>query len=169
MTGNKSLEELLGDKTLEKLLGSESENVKDQTVSEYLDVEKLKDVFEKNKTNDDLMGNKTNDDKVGNLNIAEGLKDKVSVEAGEGFVKITFDNSILFDSGKATLKTEAHTVLKSLYKSLKELEETNEILIEGHTDNVPINTSRYPSNWYLSSDRALAVLTYYVDLVISNT
>ena len=39
----------------------------------------------------------------------------------------------------------------------------NDIKIEGHTDNLPINTTQYPNNWYLSAARAISVATYFTD------
>ncbi len=60
---------------------------------------------------------------------------------------------LLFESGSADLKPEAKAVLDTLAEILKFL--PNKIRVEGHTDNKPINTVRFPSNWHLSVARAL--------------
>lgn len=84
-----------------------------------------------------------------------GLKGKVSVEEEREGVRITIQSPILFDSGKADLRPEALPVLDELIKILGE--SPNEVVVEGHTDNVPINTAEFPSNWELSTARAISV------------
>jgi chemotaxis protein MotB len=63
----------------------------------------------------------------------------------------------LFDSGSATLKPEGIKVVKKLAETLKDYPDTV-IHSEGHTDNKPISTGRFPSNWELSTARATAVI-----------
>ncbi|CUT00402.1 chemotaxis protein MotB, partial [Candidatus Kryptonium thompsonii] len=65
---------------------------------------------------------------------------------------------LLFESGSADLKPEAKAVLDTLAEILKFL--PNKIRVEGHTDNRPINTVRFPSNWHLSVARALNTAYY---------
>ncbi len=72
---------------------------------------------------------------------------------------INIDNSICFDSGSAVLKKEAKKSLSKISKTLYNFPDNN-IQIEGHTDNVSIRSRKYPSNWELSSARAMAVLKY---------
>jgi len=72
---------------------------------------------------------------------------------------INIDNSICFDSGSAILKKDVKHSLDKIAESLRDFPDNN-IQIEGHTDNVPIHTVRFPSNWELSAARALAVLRY---------
>jgi chemotaxis protein MotB len=74
-------------------------------------------------------------------------------------VQITLSDAALFDSGKAELKPDAQKILGGLAPFLKIL--PNEIAIEGHTDNVPITTAKFPSNWELSAQRAINVLHYF--------
>jgi len=95
------------------------------------------------------------------------LKDEI--EKGEIRLKryktktiINIDNSILFDSGRATLKKPVKTSLAKIADALINFPENN-IQIEGHTDDVPIKTAKYPSNWELSAARALAVLRFFSD------
>jgi chemotaxis protein MotB len=83
------------------------------------------------------------------------------VEVGisrEGIV-ISLAGNLLFDSGKSDLKPQGLVLLDSVAERLKTM--TNEIRIEGHTDNVPIATPLYPSNWELSSARAITVARYF--------
>jgi chemotaxis protein MotB len=72
---------------------------------------------------------------------------------------INIDDKISFDSGQAELKKGVLNALDKIAKILSDYPE-NSIVIEGHTDNVPISTKRFRDNWQLSSERALAVLAY---------
>ncbi|WP_042356002.1 OmpA family protein [Bacillus rubiinfantis] len=87
------------------------------------------------------------------------LQANVSIQDTKRGVEITFDEVILFDPGRATLKKSSYITLNSISKLLKQL--ANPISIEGHTDNVPIQNPKYPSNWELSSARAVSVLHYF--------
>lgn len=94
---------------------------------------------------------------------------RVEIENGEITLKryktktiINIDNSILFDSGQAMLKKKVRKSLAKIARAINKYPENN-IQIEGHTDNVPIHTEQFPSNWELSSARALAVLRFFAD------
>ena len=94
---------------------------------------------------------------------------KAEIENGEITLKryktktiINIDNSILFDSGQARLKKKVKQSLAKIAQAINKYPENN-IQIEGHTDNVPIHTEQFPSNWELSSARALAVLRFFAD------
>jgi chemotaxis protein MotB len=65
-------------------------------------------------------------------------------------------SKMLFESGSARLSRDALTVLRNVADILKPL--PNQILVEGHTDNVPIRTIAFPSNWELSAARAASVV-----------
>jgi chemotaxis protein MotB len=67
----------------------------------------------------------------------------------------------MFDSGKADIYPEAKEVIKNIAALL--VDEPNRIAIEGHTDNTPINTPEFPSNWELSTKRATNVLKYLLE------
>lgn len=82
--------------------------------------------------------------------------------AGRGLV-ITMANDILFDSGKAKLKGQSHSVLKKVAYVIKERLPDRNIGVEGHTDNIPIKYSGWKSNWELSTARATSVLHYLID------
>lgn len=98
--------------------------------------------------------------------LEEKLKEEiksgdVSVEKKNKGIVVTFVAEILFDSGKAKVKTEGLNILKKTASVLKDVD--NEISIEGHTDNVPIKYSGWKSNWELSTARALSVLHFLVE------
>ncbi len=88
------------------------------------------------------------------------LNGAVSLQATKRGVEVTLQEIVLFDSGKADLKVESYKTLKGLLGIIQEIE--NPIAIEGHTDNVPSNTARFPTNWELSASRALSVLHFFV-------
>lgn len=78
-------------------------------------------------------------------------------------VIITFDAILLFDSGKAIIKPQAIPVLEALGEKLNEYTQKGyRMRLEGHTDNVPIKTAQFPSNWELSATRAIAVAKFYI-------
>ncbi|MBU1727585.1 MAG: flagellar motor protein MotB [Candidatus Omnitrophica bacterium] len=76
---------------------------------------------------------------------------------------ITVVGDLLFDSGKAKIKTDAYPILDKVARILKENVPDLNVGIEGHTDNVPISHSGWKSNWELSSARALSVLHFLVE------
>jgi len=80
--------------------------------------------------------------------------------ARDGFI-ISLAGNILFDSGKADLRPEGLLLLNALADGLKPM--PNELRIEGHTDDIPITTPLYPSNWELSSARATNVARYLAE------
>jgi chemotaxis protein MotB len=96
---------------------------------------------------------------VNRLLESEGLSKQISVEKSERGVLLTFQDNLLFDNGKAILKPEVKSILSSLGVILKNHDK--KIRIEGHTDNVPIKNAAFPSNWELSTARAISVVNYY--------
>ena len=94
--------------------------------------------------------------------IAEkGLEDQVSVTLDAQGVKIEFANVALYESGSADIKSEAISTLKEVTQVIRETShKTHMVEVEGHTDDVPIHTEKYPSNWELSSVRATNIVKY---------
>lgn len=88
------------------------------------------------------------------------LEDKVELEYKDGEVFIQMRNNMLFDVGQARLKPNYLKVLSLMAEKL--FYQAKEIKVEGHTDNIPIHTKRFPSNWELSMARALNVVRYFV-------
>ncbi|MBI4595752.1 MAG: OmpA family protein [Candidatus Tectomicrobia bacterium] len=95
--------------------------------------------------------------------LTKGFNNKekgVTVSVGSKGLEIRLGESLLFNSGEATIQAHAYPVLDALARSLVGLE--NNIRVEGHTDNVPISTSQFPSNWELSAARASSVVKYFI-------
>ncbi|MGR2737413.1 OmpA/MotB family protein [Billgrantia sp. Q4P2] len=86
----------------------------------------------------------------------------VSVTEGQQGITLRIDDNLLFDSGQAMLTGQGREVLGRLREALATFE--GDISVEGHTDSIPIATARFPSNWELSSGRAIAVLRYLSEL-----
>lgn len=86
---------------------------------------------------------------------------RISVSTDERGVVLRFEDSVLFDKGKADLKPNARAVLDKVGNILSSLD--NHIRIEGHTDDLPIHTAKFPSNWELSTSRATNVLRYLLE------
>ncbi|GAB6184267.1 OmpA/MotB family protein [Thermodesulfovibrio hydrogeniphilus] len=78
---------------------------------------------------------------------------------------ITLQDYLLFDSGKAEIKPESIEALTKIAEELKTFK--NRISIEGHTDNVPITSSQFKSNWELSTARAVSVLHFFLEQGLS--
>ncbi|MBX6394784.1 MAG: OmpA family protein [Alicyclobacillaceae bacterium] len=88
----------------------------------------------------------------------QGVAGQVVVEEKPRGLRISLRDALLFDTGKADLKPEAQKLLDGLLPFLTQVD--NPLSIEGHTDNRPIHTAEFPSNWELSTARALTVLEY---------
>jgi chemotaxis protein MotB len=89
------------------------------------------------------------------------MEDEVSVGFDSRGLVINIVSAVLFDSGQAALTSNGQALLKSLGVVLRSMR--NPLVVEGHTDSVPISTVQFPSNWELSTSRATAVLRYLVD------
>ncbi len=90
-----------------------------------------------------------------------GLGDRVAIEMQERGLVIRFADTVLFDLGSADLRPEAEQVLLRVGNMLRDIE--NPIRVEGHTDNWPIRTEKYPSNWELSGGRAGTVVRFLIE------
>lgn len=94
----------------------------------------------------------------------KGLENQVSVILDAKGVKIEFANVSLYQSGSADIKAEAIATLKEVTRVIRETShQTHMVEVQGHTDDVPIHTEKFPSNWELSSVRAINVVKYLLD------
>jgi chemotaxis protein MotB len=92
------------------------------------------------------------------LTIDTGLKNEFSiVKTADGF-KAVIPNPVLFASGDAILGDGVVTILDGITRIAGQNDLA--VQIEGHTDNIPIETDKYPSNWELSTMRAVNILRY---------
>ncbi len=83
-----------------------------------------------------------------------GLSSQLTTKLNQSELKVTISDNTLFASGLAMVKPESRQLAKSLSSILQEIP-GYDVIVSGHTDNIPISNSRYTSNWNLSSDRAL--------------
>ncbi|EJO5346016.1 OmpA family protein [Clostridium botulinum] len=89
------------------------------------------------------------------------LKSSIEVkEDGRGVVMELKDN-VLFETGRADIKKQSIQIMDKINGLIVKM--PNEVIVEGHTDNVPIKNTMYPSNWELSTARAVNVLRYFVE------
>jgi len=98
---------------------------------------------------DGLVSNLNEEVKKGQLQVRQ-YKDMLTVEVAE---------QLFFDSGKAALKDSGKEVLKKVGDAVKGLDD-KVVRVVGHTDNVPIATAQFPSNWELSAARATTVVRF---------
>jgi len=102
----------------------------------------------------------------GRLRDLLGDKEQIRV-VGDRFV---FQSEVLFAAGSATLSAEGQERIASVTGTLLEISKSipegiNWVLrVDGHTDKVPIASSRFPSNWELSAERAISVVKYMSSL-----
>lgn len=90
------------------------------------------------------------------------MEEEIQIDFTANYVQLTLKGAILFDSGSAKLKEDAMPVVEKVALILERYAQST-IEIEGHTDNVPIHTSKYESNDVLSSARALSMFEYLVE------
>lgn len=94
--------------------------------------------------------------------VAEaGLQDTVTVKSSSRGVLMQVQGQVFFSSGNAAMKPESHTFLDEVARLIATSEYN--VSIEGHTDDTPINTPEFPSNWELSTARAISTLRYMVE------
>lgn len=127
-------------------------------VSEVKDIKELEV-----KTKDPESGNTEYEDlakKLNNTIEKNGLTEVIKLRKEDRGIVLQLDETILFEPGKADLKENNKEVLETITTIINEHD--NDVLIEGHTDNVPMNNKEFASNWELSAARALSAVTYFV-------
>lgn len=90
-----------------------------------------------------------------------GLKDTISIFSDERGIVIRIMDKAFFDEGKAELKDSAKNTLDKIIPVIKQI--NNHIRVEGHTDNVPIKTNEFKSNWELSVRRGTEVVRHLIE------
>jgi chemotaxis protein MotB len=93
--------------------------------------------------------------------IKNAVQDKVSVDITRRGLVVSLKEAGFFDSGSAVVKPVAYPLLAKIAESLNSY--TNPLRVEGHTDNVPMSSALFRSNWELSTARATNILHYMVD------
>jgi chemotaxis protein MotB len=98
-------------------------------------------------------------EKVQHAGMQNGL-DQVSIRRSDRGIIMTLADKMLFESGDAALSRSSYGLLNKIGKIINS---TNaQVVIQGHTDDEPIRTDAYPSNWELSTARAVNVLRYLI-------
>ncbi|MGA2093368.1 MAG: OmpA family protein [Sedimentisphaerales bacterium] len=134
---------------------AEKGQLADQSAKDQQTITDLqRQILEKKKTAADATG------------FGEGYD--VSFDAAAGTVTVTLADSILFDSGKATLKSSTSKELDHIYSVLREKYGSRDIDVVGHTDTDPIKKSKWADNWELSAERALSVARYLMQKGITD-
>ncbi|MCL5961054.1 MAG: OmpA family protein [Chloroflexi bacterium] len=98
------------------------------------------------------------------IRLAEemGVQSHVDVRLQPEGIAISLSGNLLFDSGRAELRPESTQILDGVADQLRS--QPNEIRVEGHTDNIPVNSEMYPTNWELSVARATVVTRYLTEV-----
>lgn len=130
-------------------MGYSSEEAEGEDVIEKVEAEQLKESEELSELVEEMLKE-------------QNLGKDVDLDFTSQYVSLTLNGSLLFDSGSAMIKEDSYVVLDKIGKILQKYGDSI-IEIEGHTDNVPIHTSKFKNNSELSSARALSVFEYLID------
>ena len=101
-------------------------------------------------------------DKIKQSMESKQMSSLMQIDSNERRVRLVLTEAVLFGSGRAVLRARAKEVLTPIIEELKKL--PNDVLVEGHTDNVPISKGRYATNWELSMARAYSVIELMEEL-----
>jgi chemotaxis protein MotB len=97
--------------------------------------------------------------------IPADIRDQVEVTTDASDVNLVIKDDVLFDAGSADLKAAGQAVLSRIAELLRQNEYP--VSVEGHSDNTPIHTPRFPSNWELSAARATNVTRSLIGLGVA--
>jgi chemotaxis protein MotB len=162
LTANKDINKSVAEISQEKLMAiKEKDRIIAGLTQEKMDAIKERDrvIEEQKHSYDNVVSELTEEIKKGEIAVKQ-LKDKLT---------LTMVEKILFDSGKADIKTNGKKVLDRVAEILKTITD-KQIRIEGHTDNVPIGAvlaEKFPTNWELSTSRATTVVRYLQEKGVS--
>lgn len=92
--------------------------------------------------------------------VKQGAQNKVALTITRRGLIISLKEAGFFDSGQAAIKPEAYELINSIGETVSQY--NNPLRFEGHTDNVPISTAQFPSNWELSTARAVNGLKHMI-------
>jgi len=134
------------------------------TVAGGANVGKIKNT----KTNAELIKKMVNDGawvnsamhSLSRMGAISGLKSNVTVERFHKGLKFKFKSDVIFSSGSAKISEKIYPYLDEMSKIAKE--QNLSVRIKGHTDDVPIRSIEFPSNWELSTARSTNVIRYFI-------
>ncbi|EMO91407.1 OmpA family protein [Leptospira noguchii] len=124
------------------------------------EISKLKHLSENQKKELDRLSDQANE--LESKLTDEIKKGQIRLKRFHNRLVINIDDKISFDSGSADLKKQIFPALDKIKEILGNYP-GNLIIIEGHTDNIPIRTKKFSDNWQLSGERALSVLHYFLE------
>jgi len=104
---------------------------------------------------------KTIQKEMGATLMGLGLDDQVTIQAGEQELLIIIKENVTFHTGEAAILEGSQPILDTVAGIIKRYP-SFQVEMDGHTDDLPINTAQYPSNWELSVARATSVLKYLI-------
>ncbi len=149
----KKLAQLLKDKT-------SKDEAFETSVVESIQDEKNKKKEEQEKARAEVKDFKKIKESIASFLQEKGADEKVSMEITPRGLVISLKDTEFFDSGKAIVRPDSMLVLDNISAAIGQY--SNSVRIEGHTDNAPIKTSLFPSNWELSTARATNIVHYLV-------
>jgi chemotaxis protein MotB len=106
-------------------------------------------------------------EKIDQMIAQQGLVGQIKTVVDDAGLRMELKNALLFDSGQADITPAGRAAIDKVVKLLPTIDQRYQIAIEGHTDDVPIHTGRFDSNWELSSGRAINVLKSFTAAGIS--
>ncbi len=142
------------------------ESMKDSLAIEVDDLsqENVKLKKEKESLSEILLGiNEEGDSSESFMEFLEenNLLESVYIIEDDTGLIIRFKDGVLFSSGKANVSENGYKILEEIGEKVQGL--SNLIVVEGYTDNIPIKTNEYPSNWELSTARAIGVAKFMIE------
>jgi chemotaxis protein MotB len=93
--------------------------------------------------------------------VKQGAQNKVALTITRRGLVVSLKEAGFFHSGEATVRTDAYDLINTISEVMTQY--NNPLRIEGHTDNIPISTAQFPSNWELSTARATNALKYLIN------
>jgi chemotaxis protein MotB len=118
-------------------------------------------VIKDEKTKADVQEFKKIKEDISTFLQEKGAEDKVKLVIDPRGLVISLKDTEFFDSGRANVRARSMYLLDNITEAISKY--SNSIRIEGHTDNRPIKTSQFPSNWELSTARATNIVHYLID------
>ena len=120
----------------------------------------INDVFSKTESDQPFS---SMEKKLNDIVEEQQLKDEISITPDPLGLHLRFASKLLFESGSARIKSKMLPVLGHVATAIQESKYENYVVkVEGHTDNIPIKTSLYESNWELSAHRATNVVKHLI-------
>ncbi|MBU2621886.1 MAG: flagellar motor protein MotB [Proteobacteria bacterium] len=100
-------------------------------------------------------------DSIKNIKTIKNISKLINLKEDDRGLVLSFQENILFESGQTAIRKENSAILDLIATAIAF--SSNDILIMGHTDDVPLNRGGYESNWELSVERGLSALNYFIN------